>query len=135
MNSKKQKEKKETKKFSIKRIFDSAYYSWQGLVYAYTNEQSLLLHGIATILMIIVGLVLQISFIEWTICIISSVVVLSIELLNTAIEATVDMVTKEFNPYAKIAKDCGSASAAVAGIAWAIICGFIFIEHIIGMIG
>ena len=39
-----------------------------------------------------------------------------IEVINTAIEATVDMVTKEYNEYAKIAKDCGSAATGIMGV-------------------
>ena len=55
------------------------------------------------------------------------VVVLAVELLNTAIEATVDLVTKEIHPLAKVAKDCGSAAAFVSSIMVFIICCFIFI--------
>ncbi len=133
MSSKKQKEKKVHKKFSIKRIFDSMKYSFEGIAYAYTNEQSTYTHAVGTVLTIIVGLFLQISFMQWCIIFLANMFILAIELINTAIEATVDMVTKEFNPYAKIAKDCGSAAAMVASIAYIGICGFIFIEKIIEM--
>ncbi len=134
MSSLKQKGKEENKKFTIKRIFNSMRYSIQGLVYAYTNEQSLIMHGLGTLLAIIVGLILDIGFIQWVIILLSSAVLLSIELLNTAIEATVDMFTKEYNEYAKIAKDCGSAAAFVTGVAFAFICGFIFLNEIIGIL-
>ena len=55
------------------------------------------------------------------------------ELLNTAIEATVDLVTKEIHPLAKVAKDCGSAAAFVSSIMVFIICCFIFIPKIIAI--
>ncbi len=131
MSSKKQKEKNNTKTFSIKRIFNSLKYSIDGLVYAYGNEQSLYMHAAGSVLTVIIAFGLQISFIQWAIIFLANMVVLAIELINTAIEATVDMVTKEFNPYAKIAKDCGSAAAFIAGVAYALICGFIFITRII----
>ena len=130
MNSKKQ---NAHKKMSFKRFLDSIKYSIQGLSYGYRNEQSLWLHGGASILAIILGFVLDISFNQWAIIIIALVVVLAVELLNTAIEATVDLVTKETHPLAKKAKDCGSAAAFVSGIMATIICLFIFIPYIIDL--
>ncbi len=124
------KKRKESKTFGIKRFFNSIKYSIDGLKYAYGNEQSLIIHAVGTIITIILGLIFQISFIKWSILIISSVVVMTIELLNTAIEATVDLVTDKFHPLAKIAKDCGSAAGGVAGVMQAIIALFIFVPYI-----
>ena len=132
MNSKKQKE--EHKKMSFERFINSIIYSVEGLVYAYKNEQSLWLHGVGSIAIIILGIIFQVSFIEWAILLIASVVVLAIELLNTAIEAAVDLVTKEIHPLAKIAKDCASAAGGVAGVMLLIISLFIFIPHFIELL-
>ena len=60
-------------------------------------------------------------------------VVLAVELLNTAVEATVDLITKEIHPLAKVAKDCGSAAAFVSSIMAFIICLFIFMPKIIAL--
>ena len=122
--------RKESKKLGFKRFLNSIKYSLDGLKYAYRNEQSLIIHGFGTIIIIILGLIFQIRFIEWAILIIASVVVMAIELLNTAIEATVDLVTDKFHPLAKIAKDCGSAAGGVSGVMLAIIAIFIFIPYI-----
>ena len=83
------------------------------------------------VLAVILGIVLKINFYEWAVIIVAFVVVLAIELLNTAIEAVVDLVTKEIHPLAKIAKDCGSAAAFVSGVASAVICLVIFLPKII----
>ena len=131
-NIKKEKVKvKGHKNMSFKRQVNSAKNAWAGLVYAYGNEQSLWLHGIGSVTAIVLGLIFQISFLKWAILIIALVVVLSVELLNTAVEATVDLVTKEFHPLAKIAKDCGGAATFVATLVLLVICGFIFIPEII----
>ena len=136
MSSKKQKEMLLVRKeFGIKRVFRSCKYSIEGLKYAYRNEQSMWLHAISLCFIIPLGFLLQISFIQWALVILSSLFILSIELLNTAIEATVDMVTKEFNNYAKIAKDCGSAAAFVASFAHMAICFFVFGEKILEFLG
>lgn len=130
MNLKKQ---NDHKKMSFKRFLNSIKYSIQGLVYGYRNEQSLWLHGICSLMAIILGIILDISFNQWAIILIALVIVLAVELLNTAIEATVDLITKEIHPLAKIAKDCGSAAAFVSSIMALIICLFIFIPHIIDL--
>lgn len=130
MDSKKQKDHKQ---MGFKRFLNSIKYSVEGLMYAYGNEQSLYLHGMGTLLIIILGLILKISFNQWAILVIALVVVLAVELLNTAIEATVDLVTKEIHPLAKVAKDCGSAAAFVSGLMLTIISLFIFIPHIIAL--
>ena len=128
MNSKKQ---EKHKKMSFKRFLNSVKYSIEGLNHAYKNEQSLWLHGGGVFLAVILGITLKINFYEWAVIIVAFVVVLAIELLNTAIEAVVDLVTKEIHPLAKIAKDCGSAAAFVSGIMATIICLFIFIPYIL----
>ena len=125
MNSKKQ---EKHKKMSFKRFLNSVKYSIEGLNHAYKNEQSLWLHGGGVFLAVILGIVLKINFYEWAVIIVAFVVVLAIELLNTAIEAVVDLVTKEIHPLAKIAKDCGSAAAFVSGVASAVICLVIFLS-------
>ena len=125
------KKQKDHKKMSFKRFLNSIKYSLEGLSYGYRNEQSLILHGFCTILAVILGLIFHITFWEWAVIIISLVIVLAVELLNTAIEATVDLITKEIHPLAKIAKDCGSAAAFVSGVASAVICLVIFLPKII----
>ena len=127
------KKQEKHKKMSFKRFLNSIKYSVDGLVNAYQNEQSLWLHAMCTIIIVILGFALQISFIQWAIIVIGLVIVLAVELLNTAIEATVDLVTKEIHPLAKVAKDCGSAAAFVSSIMVFIICCFIFIPKIIAL--
>lgn len=120
----------EHKTMGFKRFLLSFKYSIEGLAYAYRNEQSLFLHAVGSLFAFIFGIILHITFGEWAIILGSLVVVLAVELLNTAIEATVDLITLDKNPLAKIAKDCGSAAAFVSAMAAIVICLFIFIPKI-----
>ena len=63
------------------------------------------IHVTVTLLVVIAGLVLGLSVTEWCICLALFGLVMALELVNTAVEAVVDMVTEEFHPLAKIAKD------------------------------
>ena len=130
MSSKKQ-TKTRNKTIGFRRFINSFKNSFAGLAYAYHYEQSLWLHAAGTIGAIALGIICQISFKEWAVVVIALVVVLTSELLNTAIEATVDLVTEEIHPLAKIAKDCGSAATFVSTVMAAIICMFIYVPYII----
>ena len=125
----------ERKKFSLRRFFVSFKYSFDGLKYAYLNEQSMLLHLICTIIIVIFGIIFKISLIEWIISITLLTCIMCIELLNTSIEATVDLVTKEKRQLAKIAKDNSSAAAGIISIFSLVVFLLIFIPKIIEYIG
>lgn len=105
------------KKFGFKRFLNTFKYSYQGLKYAYPNEQSMFIHAIVSLFAIILGIVFKISSFEWIITVLLIGISASLELLNTAIEAVCDMVTMEYNELAKIAKDTSSAALLIISIA------------------
>lgn len=119
------------KVYGIWRFFKSIKYSLSGLLYAYRYEQSLWIHGFTAILAIIMGLIFKISLSEWAIIFIALGVILSLELINTAIEAAVDLTTTEIHPLAKIAKDCGSAASFVMSIVSIVISMFVFGPYLV----
>ena len=123
----------EIKKKGIKRFLRTFKFSYQGLKYAYANEQSMLTHLVLTIITVVLGFVLHVTLYEWLIIAISLTVILAFELINTAIEAAVDLCTLEIHPLAKIAKDCGSAATGVTSIMAAIIILIILIPHFIAL--
>lgn len=104
------------KKLGIKRIFKSFKFSFDGLIYAYTHEQSLALHVIVMAIIIACGLGFHISPLQWVITLVMGALILVAELFNTSIEAVVDMVTEEYHPLAKVAKDTASAACFVADL-------------------
>lgn len=118
--------REDVKVYGIGRFFKSIKYSLNGLYYAYRYEQSLWLHGLATILAVIMGFIFKINLSEWAIIFIALGAILALELINTAIEAAVDLTTTEIHPLAKIAKDCGSAASFVMSIVSIVISMFVF---------
>lgn len=120
------------KKKGIKRTLRTFKYSLDGLVYAYKNEQSMWIHAAGTIFTVILGFIYSLSLTEWAIIFIALGVILASELINTAIEAAVDLCTLEIHPLAKIAKDCGSAATFVLTLVSIVICLFVFVPHFIG---
>lgn len=119
------------KKEKKKRLINSFKYAFEGIKAALKSEQNLKIHILMLILVIIFGIILKISKIEWIICIMLFGFVISLELVNTAIENTVDLVTMEKNPKAKIAKDVSAAAVLVAAATSAIIGLIIFIPKLL----
>lgn len=114
------------KVYGFSRFFKSIKYSLDGLVYAYRYEQSLWLHGIVSVFAVILGIIFKIKLSEWAIIFIALGIILALELINTAIEAAVDLTTSKIHPLAKIAKDCGSAASFVMSIVSIVISLFVF---------
>jgi len=119
----------EIKKKGIKRTLRTFKFSMDGLVYAYKNEQSMLIHAIGTIFTVALGFIFHIKLTDWALVFIALGVILASELINTAIEAAVDLCTLEIHPLAKIAKDCGSAATFVLTLVSVVICLFVFVPY------
>jgi len=124
----------EIKKKGIKRFFNSVHYSVAGLRYAYKNEQSMTIHISMTLTIVILGILLHITRLEWVICIFLLGMIMATELINTALEAVVDLITQEYHPLAKVAKDTASAAVFIFSIIAAIIGLLIFVPHLISLL-
>lgn len=106
-------ELQERKKFSVKRFFNSFKNSFSGLRYAYKYEQSMTIHMVSCLIVVTLGILFKISEVEWAICVMALGLIGATELINTSIEAVVDLVTQEIHPLAKVAKDTASAAVFV----------------------
>lgn len=126
--------REDVKVYGINRFFKSIKYSLDGLIYAYRYEQSLWLHGLVTLLAVIMGIIFKIKLSEWAIIFIALGAILALELINTAIEAAVDLTTTKIHPLAKIAKDCGSAASFVMSIVSIVISMFVFGPYLMELI-
>lgn len=125
--------RKEIKKRGIKRFINSFHYSWDGIKYAFKYEQSMFIHVLMTLLVVVCGIVLELNFQEWLLCIILIGLVIATELINTAIEAVVDLACPEIHQLAKTAKDTAAAAVFVFALT-ALLCGlFLFVPKIIAL--
>lgn len=118
----------------FKRLINSFKYSFAGIKYAFKYEQSMTIHILVAVVIIILGLVLHISMMEWLFCFMLIGLVTATELINTSIEAVVDLTCPEMHPLAKIAKDTASAAVLVFALT-ALVSGLIiFLPKIIEFI-
>ncbi|MBB6445988.1 undecaprenol kinase [Bacillus benzoevorans] len=89
------------------------------------------IHCTAAGLVILFGLYFQLSASEWIFILLAIGGMFSLELVNTAIERTVDLVTEEFHPLAKQAKDIAAGAVLVYAILSVIIGCIIFLPKIV----
>lgn len=112
---------------------NSFVYALTGIKKAIKSEKNIKIDIVAAILVIIAAAVLKISTVEWIVCLVLISGVLSAEMMNTAIEAAIDLYTREKKELAAKAKDVAAGAVLVKAIVSAIIGGIIFIPKIIEM--
>lgn len=119
---------KRTFKGSVKNCLD-------GISYVTKNEKNFKREIALGIIALILSYILKIEKIEFIIILTMICLVLTAEIINTAIERTVDLVTKEYHELARIAKDVSAGSVLVTSIFSLIIGIIIFIPKIIILLG
>lgn len=115
-----------------KRLRNSFKYAFEGIGEAWKKEQNLKIHFIIMFLVIIAGFVFKITITEWLICLLLFALVISLELINTAIETTVDIAMPEINEKAKYAKDIAAGAVLFSAIISVIVGLIIFLPKIFG---
>ena len=111
-------------------LYRSFGYAFQGIFTCVRKERNMKIHCVAAVLVVIAGVILKISAIECCICMVLFGLVMALEHVNTAVEAVVDMVTEEYHPLAKVAKDTAAGAVLIAAIMAAIAGGIIFLPKI-----
>lgn len=97
--------------------FVSLGYALAGWLYMLRWQKNTRLQSVASILVLAVALWLQVSFVEIAILILTITVVWMAEFINAAVEATINLMTTEIHPMAKVAKDVASAAVLLGVVA------------------
>ncbi|MFO7888376.1 MAG: diacylglycerol kinase family protein [Eubacteriales bacterium] len=115
----------------MKKTSDSIKYALCGIKYVFESQRNIRIQLIIMIITYITGYFFNISSTEWLILILISSMVLTLEIINTALEEVVNLVTEEYRKTAKHAKDTAAGAVLTASF-FAIIVGLIiFIPKIV----
>ena len=115
-------------------LIKSFYYAFQGIKVNILTERNLAIHFLVMLLVIVCGFVFKISVTEWLICILLFGFVITLELMNTAIETAIDICMPEINPKAKLAKDTSAGAVLVVAIVAVVIGIIIFGPKVLDLI-
>ena len=110
----------------ILQVWNALGHSKDGLISTFRNEISFRLELLVAVVLIPLASVLPLEVIEKMLRIISVLIVLIVELLNTALECTIDRISMEHHWLSKRSKDAGSAAVLLSffllGITWLVLC-------------
>lgn len=101
-------------------------HAFRGFATSIKEESSLIVHIIMTMIVIILGIFVELSFIEWSVIILVVSIVIGLEIMNTGIENLTDLVSFQYNIKAKKVKDVGAAATMLNAMA-AVLIGILII--------
>lgn len=113
----------------MKGLLKSFVYAGRGIFWCLKNERNMRAHFSLCVYMYAYLLCYDfftLSKTEWAIILLVNALVFSLEIVNTAVEKAVDMVTKENNPLAKISKDAAAGAVLVSAV-FAVIIGIVIL--------
>ncbi len=101
-------------KWRSKSWMESANLAIEGIIYSVKTQRHMRYHLFAALATLILGLGLNITRTEFILLCMAIILVLAMEMLNTAIEVTIDMISDTYHPLAKIAKDIAAGVVLLA---------------------
>ena len=118
---------------AIMGFLNSFKHAIQGIYHNTKAERNFRIQIICLVLVIACGFVFSITRFEWIVILLCSAGVLTLELMNTAIESTIDLITRERHPLAKKAKDVAAGAVLIWSIFSAVIGATIFMPYIFAL--
>ena len=112
-------------KTGLTRVWNAFHYSMAGLAAAYRNEDAFRQEAWLAAVLIPLALFLPVGALGKALMIASVLLVIIVELVNSALEATVDRISLDHHHLAKRAKDIGSAAVFVALVNVVVVWGLI----------
>lgn len=120
--------------FSIKKRAKSFVYAFNGISALLRDEHNSRIHVAAMVAVVILGFILGLSNIEWCVVALCCGGVLMAEAINSAVEAIADLVSPDYHPLIKKAKDVGAAGVLMMAIAAATSGIIIFLPKLLCLI-
>ena len=102
-------------------------HAWDGIITAFHTQPNFKVHLFFSSVAVLLGIILKISTTEWAVIFFVIGTGLAIELINTAIEFTVDLLTQEYRLLAKFAKDTSAGAMLIYAFFSVIIAAVIFL--------
>ncbi|AHY46798.1 Diacylglycerol kinase [Rubrobacter radiotolerans] len=93
----------------------------RGVLATVRTQRNMKFHVLAAVAVVAAGLLFRVSALEFAALVLAMTLVLAAEVLNTAVEALVDLVSPEPHPLAKLAKDCAAGAVLVCAVGAAVV--------------
>jgi diacylglycerol kinase (ATP) len=97
-------------------VFQSFNYAFEGVIHALRTQRNMRIHFAVAAAVLVLAFVYDVTRLELIALMIAIAFVLIAEMVNTAVEATIDLSTPSFDPLAKIAKDLAAGAVLIASV-------------------
>lgn len=114
-------------------LYDAFRYAGEGVLTAFRTQRNFRIHVAVGTLAVELAVILGLARWEWAILILAVGEVLTLELINTAVEAVVDLASPGYHRLAKVAKDVVAAAVLVEAATAAGVGGLIFLPRLVGL--
>jgi undecaprenol kinase/diacylglycerol kinase (ATP) len=108
----------------------SVGFAFSGLLHFFRRERNGQVQGVIAVAVLLAGFFFQVSQVEWLALLGCTALVISLEMLNSAIERVCDLYTTEFHPAIKIIKDVAAAAVLWSALVSLVVGLFIFIPYV-----
>jgi diacylglycerol kinase (ATP) len=113
------------------KLLKSFSYAIEGMMHTLKTQRNMRIHFIVAFLAMVLTLVLDVERLEIVLIFTSIIMVVAAEMINTAIEAVVDLVTHDYHPLAKVAKDVAASAVLLTALHAVIVGFFVFADKIV----
>lgn len=116
-------------------LFVSFRYAWAGVCYAFQTQRNFRIHVVVGLVAVGLSLALHLSRVEVAIIGLTIGAVLTMELLNTALESVVDLTVRQtYHELAKIAKDCAAGAVLISSLAAVFVAGSLLLPPVLALV-
>lgn len=124
----------EKKRFSVVARAKSFTHAFRGIGILVKSTHNFWIHIFISTLVIILGVILKISHIEWILLVFAIGFVMVAEAFNTAIEIDIDLTSPNYHPYARDTKDVAAGAVLISAISAFIVGVIIFLPKVISLL-
>ena len=112
------------------RILQSLNWAFEGVIHVLRTQRNMRIHFAVALIVLIAGLAVDVSRLELIALLLAIAFVLIAEMVNTAIEKTIDLAATSFDPLAKTAKDIAAGAVLIAGVNAVVIGYLVFADRL-----
>lgn len=121
-------------KFLRKRIASFGY-AFNGIGYVFKTQPNIWIHLCATVIVLSAALFLRLALVEIIVLVLVIAIVWITEFINTAIELSVDLISPQYHPSAKVIKDIAAGAVLISALTSIIIGLVIFVPPLLKLLG
>ena len=122
------------KKFSFPGRIKSFGNAFRGIFFAFKTQHNIWIHSLAIVVVVIAGFIFKLDVMEWGLVVLAIGLVLAAEMINTAMEWLIDLVSPDYSEKAGLIKDVAAGAVLIAAVISVIIGSIVFLPKLLNLL-